>query len=116
MTIFSNRQRTAVAAGLLAVAVLTPSPVIAEPTAVRTLATFLAPDEHPEAVVVGRDRTVHVALHAAAALWHRWPDGRATITRLPRAAGADAVTRANGIAVAPDGVVSVAVLSTDAAL
>src|SRR5262245_53310994 len=116
MTIFSNRQRTAAvvaAMTIAAVTALTSSPVEARTATARTLATFLAPDEHPEAVAIGRDRTVHVALHAAAEVWHRRPDGRVTVTRLPRATGDGAVTRANGIAVGPDGVVSVAVLSTD---
>ena len=109
-------QRSAAAVAAAAI-VLTASPVVAKPTTtVRTLATFADPDEHPESVAIGRDGTVHVALHAAAAVWHRRPSGRTTVTALPRSARPGAVTRANGIAVAPSGVVSVAVLSTDAAI
>jgi sugar lactone lactonase YvrE len=78
-----------------------------------TLATFTDPAEHPESVVIGADGTIHVALHAAARLWHRRPDGTTMITDLPRSPDPGAVTRANGIAVGSDGVVSVAVLSTE---
>jgi DNA-binding beta-propeller fold protein YncE len=81
-----------------------------------TLTTFTDPDEHPESVAIGRDGTVHVGLHAAARIWHRMPDGRTIVTRLPRAAKPEIPTRANGVAVSPDGTVAVAVLSGDATI
>lgn len=125
MTILPRRQRTAAGIGLslatLLVAALPPGSTARASTQPRhhgpdTLATFVDADEHPESVAVGHDGTVHVALHAAARLWHRQPTGTTIVTTLPRSARPDAVTRANGIAVAPNGVVAVAVLSTDPAL
>lgn len=116
MTTFSGWQRSALAVAAAAF-VLAMSPAVAAPaSAVRTLATFTHPDEHPESIVIGDDGTIHVALHAAATVWHRRPDGRTSVTVLPKSQQPGGVTRANGIAVAPSGVVSVAVLSTDAAI
>jgi len=123
MKISPNRQRTAAGIGiaaLLVAAIPTASAAVASPAqrhrGLDTLVTFAEADEHPESVAVGQDGTVHVALHAATRLWHRRPNGTTLVTTLPRSPQPDAVTRANGIAVAPNGVVATAVLSTDPTL